>query len=296
MGKELGIETTTTSTTRDTDEVHCRMCKLGIKRPSDGRPSDRIQKVVSSTPLSTLSPTCTCGADAKLHVQDGDAMSEDRCKGDRAAIVSQMTTKIAALILRSLFGSPALCSKRSFGAATGRDLAESRRHDERRIQPKSNKSNCLMTTEEKRLEPLNETADASYPIEAAIRAKERHKVQQAIDPDHAKGVKKRKFDVEQHFDDCGRDDSSLKDALWSMAPETLYLDEALRDLDDDSELLDELAQSCLSGFYGADLHPSSRVDRQTSCSGGGVMPPSVAHIKRIRQCQGASCYLVHLGD
>ena len=70
--------------------------------------------------------------------------------------------------------------------------------------------------------------------------------------------------MEQHFDDCGRDDSSLKEALWSMAPETLYLDEALRDLGDDSELLDELAQSCLEGFYGADLHPSFRHNR---CSG-----------------------------
>ena len=73
-------------------------------------------------------------------------------------------------------------------------------------------------------------------------------------------MKKRKFDVEQHFDDCGRDDSSLKDALWSMAPETLYLDEALRDRDDDSELLDELVQSCLSGFHGADPHPYFRAD------------------------------------
>ena len=250
-----------------------RMCNLGIKRPSDGRPSDRLQRVVSSTSLSTLNPTCNCGADVKLHVQDGDAMSEDRRNGDRKAIVSQMATEIAALILRSLFGSSALCSRRPLGAATGRDLAESRQHDERRIQPKSfnyqksninhsesNESNCLMTTEEKQLEPLDETADASYPTEAAIRAKERHKVQQAIDPDHAKGVKKRKFEVEQHFDDCGRDDSSLKEALWSMAPETLYLDAELRDREDDSELMDELAQSCLTGFYGAGIDPSFRAD------------------------------------
>ena len=46
-------------------------------------------------------------------------------------------------------------------------------------------------------------ADGTYPIEAAIRAKERHKAQQAIYPEHGKGIKKRKFDVEQHFDDCG---------------------------------------------------------------------------------------------
>ena len=45
-----------------------------------------------------------------------------------------------------------------------------------------------------------------------------------------------------------------------MAQETLHRDEALRDLDDDSELLDELAQSCLSGFYGADLHPAFGAD------------------------------------
>ena len=232
-----------------------RLCNLGINRPSDGRPSDRLQRVVSSTPLSTLRSTCTCGVDAKLHVQDGDAMAEDRRKGDRKALVSQMATEIAALILRSLFGSPALCSKRSFGAATGRGLAESRRHDERRIEPKSN-------IEEKLPKPLSETVDEAYPTEAAIRAKERHKVQQAIDPDHAKGVKKRKFDVEQHFDDCRRDDSSLKEALWGMAPETLYLDAALRDQEDDSELMNELAHSCLTGFYGAGIDPSFRADRR----------------------------------
>ena len=47
-------------------------------------------QVVSSTPSSALSSTCTCGADVKLHVQDGDAMAEDRNDGDRKSNVSQM--------------------------------------------------------------------------------------------------------------------------------------------------------------------------------------------------------------
>ena len=114
-----------------------RLCNLGIKRPSDGKPSDRLQRVISSTSLSSLSSTCTCGVGAKLHVQDGNGKAEDRNDGDRREILLQMAESISTLILRSLVGSSTLCSKRSLRAATGPDLADPRLHDERRIQPKS---------------------------------------------------------------------------------------------------------------------------------------------------------------
>ena len=115
-----------------------RLCNLGITRPSDGKPSDRLQRIISSTPLSSLTSTCTCGVDAKLHIQDENAMAEDRRDGDRKAIISQMAAEISTLLLRSLFGSATLCSRRSLAAAMDLDHATST-HDEHRIHQKSNK-------------------------------------------------------------------------------------------------------------------------------------------------------------
>ena len=56
-----------------------------------------------------------------------------------------------------------------------------------------------------------EDDSTAYPTDAAVRAKERerHRKSQAIDPTHATKGTKKKFKVEQHFDDCGLDDSSL---------------------------------------------------------------------------------------
>ena len=66
---------------------------------------------------------------------------------------------------------------------------------------------------------VTNTDSTAYPTDAAVRAKERdrHRKAQAIDPTHAlPAKKKKKFEVEQHFDDCGLDDSSLKQAMWSL--------------------------------------------------------------------------------
>ena len=75
-----------------------------------------------------------------------------------------------------------------------------------------------------------------------------------------------------------------------MAPETFHLDGALRDLDEDSELMDELAQTCLPGFYGADLHPSFRSENRTAVRGhmapkacSSVMTTTSTKQKHIKQ-------------
>ena len=54
----------------------------------------------------------------------------------------------------------------------------------------------------------------TYPTEAAERAKMKHKMEQALNSDHAKAKpKKKKKIVEQHFDDCGMDTSSIDKLL-----------------------------------------------------------------------------------
>ncbi|CAK0793269.1 unnamed protein product, partial [Prorocentrum cordatum] len=85
----------------------------------------------------------------------------------------------------------------------------------------------------------------AYPTDAAVRAKERerHRKSQAIDPTHAMASKK-KFKVEQHYDDCGLDDSSLKQASW-------VLNQTNTDIydDDDQIMNDEPEQDTCSMTY-----------------------------------------------
>ena len=53
----------------------------------------------------------------------------------------------------------------------------------------------------------------AFPTDAVERAKAKHKMLQAMNPDHAVERQRKKFEVEQHFDDCGIDDSSLLQGL-----------------------------------------------------------------------------------
>jgi hypothetical protein len=59
--------------------------------------------------------------------------------------------------------------------------------------------------------------EEDFPTEARLRAKETCAIQQAIDPDHGEQTRKRKVSVEEHYDDCGEDSSSLDRQLAKAA-------------------------------------------------------------------------------
>ncbi|CAK0820075.1 unnamed protein product, partial [Prorocentrum cordatum] len=104
---------------------------------------------------------------------------------------------------------------------------------------------------------LDEDSTA-YPTDAAVRAKERerHRKAQAIDPTHATPSKKKKFKVEQHFDDCGLDDSSLKQALWTLNQTSteIYDDkDQLMDNEQDQDTCSVFVSS-LRGLSGSDTN------------------------------------------
>ncbi|CAK0836531.1 unnamed protein product, partial [Prorocentrum cordatum] len=111
---------------------------------------------------------------------------------------------------------------------------------------------------EKVMSDVLDEDSTAYPTDAAVRAKERERYRQsqAIDSTHAAPSKKKKFKVEQHYDDCGLDDSSLKQALWALN----QTDADIYD-DDDQIMNDEPEQdnysvfiSFLRGLSGSDTN------------------------------------------
>ena len=155
-----------------------KLCSLGVTRPSNGKPSNRIIRIESNRNIPS-STSCTCMS----HSRD-----ERNMDGYRLHDTSlEHTTK----------------KPRPYAMPNGmRHLPLDHEQGQARNQTRAINA-CGRTF---RVTHKNENEDivAALPTTALMHAKEQHNIQQRTNPKHAHIIKKRFKVVVQHFGDCAR--------------------------------------------------------------------------------------------
>ena len=205
--------------------VYIRACNIGTVR-TDNKASARLLRLETTLNIQSQSQ-CACGRSEKDHIRDANSWigynDDDKLKHD--VETHQMLLKQAQGLFGLFVPHIVITS----------DMRQPKPELQLQSQPQQN----------------------TYPTEARLRQKEKHKLLQAMDPEHHVTPKRRHKEVEQRFDDCGEDTSSLDIEIHM----TVEYEEQLSTFYDE-ELIEEniVPQlSLLTGLFGSELDTSGLI-------------------------------------
>ena len=200
--------------TKDSGKLRTRVIRICSIMKTTTNPLQGAIRLETTIPLHDQDGVCKCSIPEKRHTPQSR-----RGENTTAALQARTLTAtgLARLLLYRLPPSEANTGRRA------RPELSSHLHET--AQQTSTTSHQSPTTANDQItyqttQPLSLQA---YPTDAAMKAKAKHKLLQQLDPTHAthKPVKKAQT-VEQVFDDCGEDMSSILLALNTLTGTTDY--------------------------------------------------------------------------
>ena len=209
---------------------YVRPCNLGVVG-LDGRRASKLIRLETTIDLNPALGDCSRGKPTREHADD---TRRNRDSASAQAVRRSTSEALATLLTNALTTSRTMATTASSTTSAGRRARPEFKYNRNEHSSVSVPTATITTSTTDHHQHLSKADDhhhhnkaderqyrdkdsnvASFPTEAAMRAKAKHKMLQAIGPDHAKPIRRKQV-IEQHFDDCGEDTGSLDIAFWNV--------------------------------------------------------------------------------